>query len=148
MSHRSYWLTSAGLALAISATLPAWAAATSASDDSHPHRGGHRQPPAEAFTACTDASDGDACTVTLHDHTLDGVCRAAPDGEDARLACLPNHPGPPPEAVSACAKLSEGDACSVQFDDRTITGTCAAGHSQEDPLACRPDSPPAPPPAN
>ena len=58
------------------------------------------QIPEEAFAACKDLSEGDACTVTLHDHQLDGVCKKVHD--DERLVCLPPHPphehrAPPPQ---------------------------------------------------
>jgi hypothetical protein len=62
----------------------------------------HRPPPPEAVEACRERAPGDACTVTLRDHTVDGVCREAPDGEGP-LACVPDRPppgpppGPPPE---------------------------------------------------
>ncbi|HLK91785.1 MAG TPA: hypothetical protein VKZ18_17980 [Polyangia bacterium] len=55
-------------------------------------------PPPEAFTACEQKGSGDSCQVTLHEHTIDGTCAAAPDGS-GKLACRPNGPppGPPPD---------------------------------------------------
>ncbi|HVZ85672.1 MAG TPA: hypothetical protein VHG72_01810 [Polyangia bacterium] len=65
-------------------------------DDACPQ---HHGPPPEAYDACTDKKSGDTCQVTLHEHTMDGTCAAAPDN---RLACRPNHPppGPPPDQGS------------------------------------------------
>ena len=51
-------------------------------------------PPPEAFTACDGKARGDACTVQIHDHTMNGVCDAPPG--ESRLACRPS--GPPPQA--------------------------------------------------
>ena len=51
-------------------------------------------PPSEAFTACDGKARGDACTVQVHDHTMNGVCDAPPG--ESRLACRPS--GPPPQA--------------------------------------------------
>lgn len=50
--------------------------------------GGHRDPPKEAVEACSGLSEGDACTVTLPDHTLNGTCRKGPKA-DLPLACAP-----------------------------------------------------------
>jgi hypothetical protein len=101
------------------------------------------QPPQAAFDACARAKAGDACSVTLHDHTRTGVCAAAPD--TAALVCRPDHPpGPPPEVLEACRDRSAGDACSFTHRDHAIGGTCANGPDGGGPLACRPDH--APPP--
>ena len=55
--------------------------------------------PKEAFAACANLAEGDACTVTFGPNTIDGTCAKTPDGD---LACRPNHPppGPPPEPKS------------------------------------------------
>ena len=37
-------------------------------------RGGHRGPPPEAFEACEDLEDGDACTVETPHGTVEGTC--------------------------------------------------------------------------
>jgi hypothetical protein len=50
-------------------------------------------PPPEAFTACKDLVEGDACTVNFDGHTMEGICRSGLDGKGA-LACAPK--GPPP----------------------------------------------------
>lgn len=101
-----------------------------------------RQPPREAFEACTSKKAGDACSVTLGPRSITGVCATGPDG-NGPLACKPDHPpGPPPEAVDACAKSAEGDACSASFGDHTISGKCAKGPDGNGPLACKPDQPP------
>jgi hypothetical protein len=53
-------------------------------------------PPPEAFAACKDLAEGAACTVSLHDQSIDGTCRKGPHGETP-LACVPaNMPPPPP----------------------------------------------------
>lgn len=57
------------------------------------HHHGPRQPPPEAFAACSSLSASDACTVTHDGHTMEGICRSGPDGKGA-LACVPK--GPPP----------------------------------------------------
>ncbi|MBW8772956.1 MAG: hypothetical protein JF590_06680, partial [Gemmatimonadetes bacterium] len=70
----------------------------------HPqgHHGPHGPPPQAAFDACAKAKAGDACSVTIHDHTLTGVCGPMPDS--SALVCRPDHPpGPPPEALEACS---------------------------------------------
>jgi hypothetical protein len=57
-----------------------------------PPPGGFR-PPQVAIDACSSRAEGDACSVTFGDHTIDGTCRKSPSGEGP-LACAPN--GPPP----------------------------------------------------
>jgi hypothetical protein len=105
----------------------------------------HHLPPPEAFAACDGKAKGDACSVQIHDHTIDGTCDAPPG--ESKLACRPNHPPPPPpEAFSACNGKAKGDACSVQIHDHTIDGTCDAPPG-ESKLACRPNHPPPPPPS-
>jgi hypothetical protein len=54
------------------------------------------QPPPEAFGACDGKARGDACSVQIHDHAMQGVCDAPP--HESRLACRPNQPPPPPSA--------------------------------------------------
>jgi hypothetical protein len=63
-------------------------AAFAFADSDHP-----RAPPPEAFAACTDSKEGDACAVKLRDRSLDGKCQAF---EDKRLFCMPNEMPPPP----------------------------------------------------
>ena len=56
--------------------------------------GGRGGPPPEAIDACTDLSEGDACTFEgRRGDSLTGVC-FAPPGEE-KLACKPE--GGPPE---------------------------------------------------
>lgn len=52
--------------------------------------------PPEAYSACASKAAGDACTVQIHDHTIEGTCAAMPS--EQRLHCRPNGPppGPPP----------------------------------------------------
>jgi hypothetical protein len=100
---------------------------------------GARPPlPPEALSACQKAREGDTCSVTFHDRTLQGTCRTLPDR--TQLACLPAHPSPPAEAFEACAGASADDPCSVRFGDRELEGTCEA--AGDDGLACRPSGPP------
>ena len=67
-----------------------------AADDVAPKHHDHKIPE-EAFAACKDLSEGAACSVTIHDHALAGVCKKA--HEDERLVCMPphDHPQPPPQ---------------------------------------------------
>lgn len=54
-----------------------------------------RKPPQEAFDACANLRQGDACSITLRDQTIAGTCEAPP--ETTALACRPSKPpGPPP----------------------------------------------------
>jgi hypothetical protein len=102
----------------------------------HPH-----QPPQAAFDACAKSKVGDACTVSLGDRAITGVCATAPDR--TALVCRPDHPpGPPPEAFEACRAKAVGDACTVTRGDHALSGTCAAGPDGNGALACRPSSPP------
>lgn len=102
---------------------------------------GPMRPPQEAIEACANRAEGDACSVTFGDRTMDGTCRKGPNG-DGSLACAPKAPpGPPPEAIRACANLSKGDACKVTLGDRTLDGTCVTGPHGDEPLACMPAPP-------
>jgi len=103
---------------------------------------GPPRPPQEAIDACSNRAEGDACSVTFGDRTIEGTCRRGPNG-DGPLACAPKGPppGPPPEAVQACANLAKGDACKVTLGDRTLEGTCVSGPSGKEPLACMPARP-------
>jgi len=66
-----------------------------AADDVDPQHH-HHKIPEEAFAACKDLSEGDLCTVTIHDQQKEGVCKKA--HEDERLVCMPpHHPPPPPQ---------------------------------------------------
>jgi hypothetical protein len=101
-------------------------------------------PPQEAFTACANAKEGDACTVSMHGHDVSGTCSQF--GTQG-LACRPNRPpGPPPEAVAACASSKEGDSCTVTLHGESLSGTCRKGPSGQEPLACMPAGGPPPPP--
>lgn len=54
-----------------------------------------RRPPEEAFAACANAQEGDACTVKLPDRSVSGKCVKVPPHleEDAgKLFCMPPHP--------------------------------------------------------
>lgn len=96
----------------------------------------HHPPPQEAIDACAKAARGDACSFTMHDHTITGTCDAPPD--KTVLACRPDHPPLPPEAIEACANKRAGDACSFTFDGHDLAGNCATGPDGNGPLACRP----------
>jgi hypothetical protein len=126
----------AGSALAAGLALVALAGA-------EPPPGPPPGPPPEAFTACDGKASGDACSVTCHDHTMDGTCATPPN--ETKLACRPNHPpGPPPEAFTACDGKASGDVCSVSFHGNSVDGVCGAPPG-ESKLACRPNRPPPPP---
>ena len=75
------------------------ACAGTAGADNPPKR---RGPPPEAIAACKEKSAGDTCTMDLHGHTLDGICRTGPDG-NGPLACAPDRPPPgaPPPGVES-----------------------------------------------
>lgn len=70
------------------------------------------KPPQAAFDACKDASEGAACSVSFHGHTMNGTCKKGPNGE-TDLACVPEHPpgdhppGPPPDGSSESIGSSE-----------------------------------------
>jgi hypothetical protein len=113
----------------------------SADGSSPQQRGGPRKPPQEAYTACNDESEGDACEVKLRDRTISGSCVA--DKQDGALFCRPDQPlGPPPGAAEACASKSEGDACTMKGPDGNEGpgGTCEKGPDGQ--LGCRPSAPP------
>src|SRR5262245_58668190 len=99
--------------------------------------GPRRGPPPEAIAACEDLEQGDACSVTHDERTLEGTCEETPDGA---LACRPEggrgHRSPPPEAIEACSGSAEGAACSVTFGEHTVEGTCELSDGEQ--LACRP----------
>ena len=48
-----------------------------------------RQPPAEAFSACSAASEGDACSFEAPRGTIQGTCRVPP--RRSELICVPAH---------------------------------------------------------
>jgi hypothetical protein len=53
----------------------------------------HGPPPEAVFAACDNKADGDACSVTLENRTIDGSCRTPHhDAGTARLLCAPAHP--------------------------------------------------------
>ncbi len=96
------------------------------------------RPPPEAFTACSTAAAGDACSFDHEGHTVTGACKAGPDG-NGPLACAPDRPPPPPpEAIAACAGAADGDACAFDHASDHLAGTCVAGPDPAAPLACAP----------
>jgi len=116
--------------LAVVASLLALPVAVHAAPDGSPRHG----PPPEAVAACNAKAAGDGCTLTFHEHTVSGVCRATPDGQS--LAC---RPPPPQAAIDACAGRAANDSCEMSFPDgRSATGTCRSGHDGDQPLACHP----------
>jgi hypothetical protein len=99
-SHRSSvrfisrLLTAFGLLAAVAS--PTFAAAEAlATVVAEPRSGppAPREPPPFAFEACADKQEGAACSVTMHDRTLDGSCVT---GHDDRLFCRPDNMPPPP----------------------------------------------------
>jgi len=96
-------------------------------------------PPPAAYDACDAKGEGDACSVAMRDHTVDGTCNKR--GADTRLSCRPNHPPHiPREAVEACNGKNVADTCTVSHDGHTIEGACENG--PEGSLHCRPSCPP------
>lgn len=53
-----------------------------------PAGGRPKGPPPEAFDACVDASEGDACSVELGDHAVTGACQKDRKDESV-LVCVP-----------------------------------------------------------
>ena len=68
--------------------------AQAASKPEHPPK-----PPKEAYTACANLIENDACSISTPDgNVLDGVCAPAPDSkESSTLACRPNNMPKPPK---------------------------------------------------
>ena len=92
MKHRA--LVSAALA----AALLGLSAAALAQPQQRPD-GPPRQPPPEAFSACANHREGDACTVAIFGRTIEGTCATFPPQPQQGLVCRPSHlPGgaPPP----------------------------------------------------
>jgi hypothetical protein len=54
----------------------------------------HHGPPPEAVSACASLRTGDACIVTFEARTMEGICRAGPEG--SQVACAPKDMPPPP----------------------------------------------------
>lgn len=104
------------------------------------HRG--HKPPEEAYTACEELSEDDACQLELRDRTIEGNCVA--DRDDGTLFCMPERPPMPPQATQACSDKAVGDACSVTGPDgrEMPEGVCVEGRSGE-ALHCRPPLPPS-----
>jgi len=59
---------------------------------SPPPGGRPHEPPPFAFEACSGKAEGDDCTVTFHDRTIEGSCLAH---SDQRLFCMPDDMPPP-----------------------------------------------------
>ncbi len=95
-----------------------------------------RRPPQEAFAACEGREVGSACTVELHDRTIEGTCREGRDGDG--LFCMPRRPEPPKEAFNACKSTQEGDACHLTLGDKIVDGTCRKPPDRSE-LACAPN---------
>jgi hypothetical protein len=74
-------------------------------DQQRPPRDERRGPPVEAFTACENLQENDACSfIGRNDEMLDGVCVAPPPKPDQEsssltLACRPNNMHVPPEGA-------------------------------------------------
>ncbi len=66
--------------------------------DGNQQQGNNRQPPQEAIDACEGLAENDACTVTLPNRDIEGVCFDAPIGE---LVCVPEGRQPPPSSSTA-----------------------------------------------
>lgn len=95
-----------GLAMALSGSV-SYADDTASSTTATSHHHGPHQPPKEAFTACANHNENDACSVTTpHGDVLDGTCVPAPamssadnsnSTQSSALACRPSHMPPPPQ---------------------------------------------------
>ena len=52
----------------------------------------HGPPPEAIFTACAGKATDTTCSVTFHDHAVDGTCKVTPDAaNETRLGCRPAH---------------------------------------------------------
>jgi len=69
-------------------------AAPAASAQGTPQKGGRRGPPPEAFAACKNKSEKDACPITTPEgDSIEGTCMLTPKRD--KLVCVPKD-GPPP----------------------------------------------------
>ena len=68
--------------------------AQAASKPEHPPK-----PPKEAYTACANLIENDACTITTpNGNAIDGICAPTPDSKTGgALACRPNDMPKPPQ---------------------------------------------------
>ncbi|MFO0712734.1 MAG: hypothetical protein U0353_22975 [Sandaracinus sp.] len=81
-----------GRALAGTCEMPPGSSTLACRPAGGPGAHGHHGPPPEAFAACDDVAEGDACVIDTPEGTVEGVCRGGPDG---RTACAPNRPREP-----------------------------------------------------
>jgi hypothetical protein len=89
-------MTSNRFAILLLSATTIFAAAAHAQQPPEPGQHPHHRPPPAAFDACKGKNQGEACSVTFHEHTMNGTCATTPESE---LACRPDHPppgGPPP----------------------------------------------------
>lgn len=80
---RALLLTGMLIATSISLT-----AAAQSEDGEERQRGKRRGPPPEAIEACSNRSEGEACSFTGRRGDMTGVC-FAPPRDNAELACAP-----------------------------------------------------------
>ena len=88
-SRRSLLSTSA-----LPLQLGLWWGAQAASKPEHPPK-----PPKEAYTACANLIENDACTITTpNGNAIDGICAPTPESKSSStLACRPNDMPKPPQ---------------------------------------------------
>lgn len=150
MNKKQAWVIVAALALAAGASAqPRDDASRLEADEERPCPG--HKPPEEAFSACEESSEGDACSFSIDGDAVSGTCRTARHASDGELVCVPD---PPSELSEACEGLAEGDTCSFT-DPRSgdsIEGTCRPDRHDTSNLLCLPargrggrPGPPVPP---
>ena len=71
---------------------------TSAQAETKPDRQHPPKPPKEAYTACANLIENDACTITTpNGNAIDGICAPTPESKSSStLACRPNDMPKPP----------------------------------------------------
>jgi len=83
---------------------------------------------------CLGGRIGDACSITIDDRAVSGICQAARD----ELLCVPVITPPAPPAVAACEAKAVGDSCSITIGNKTFTGTCQTAAEHNISLVCVP----------
>ena len=85
----------------------------SAQAETKPDRQHPPKPPKEAYTACANLIENDACTITTpNGSAIDGICAPTPESKTGgALACRPNDmPKPPQGEQPADAPADEESA--------------------------------------
>lgn len=94
--------------------------------------------------ACDEKAEGDACTITFGNQTIDGKCV----NRQGNISCIPGNGVPgngsmgqmPSMAggLEACGGKVEGDACAMTFRNQTVDGAC---RNWNENLTCTPNNP-------